>query len=250
MISSSITRGRLPRTFAVYLAHHCRDADARSPSPPAAPQADDIEKRGHNLNDYFTYSLYVNVCRSLFETHKLMFSFLLTIKIMQNKGIIDGHEWRFLLAGATSTHMTKHNPAPEWLTDKSWIEVLNMSMLPHFEGFDDHMIANIAHYRAMFDSNDTQEMALAEPWNEKLNSFQKLLFLRCLRPDKVILGTQAFVAEQVRRRQCRSPCCLVRYRQRCRDTLKLFCSAIFSQLRVLPCWPAVDAQSCRSKQPR
>jgi len=162
-----------------------------------AERAEDIGKRGHNLNEYFTYSLYVNVCRSLFEKDKLMFSFLLTIKILQNRGAIDGREWRFLLAGPTSSSARKPNPGPEWLTEKAWLEVLDMAELPAFEGFEDHFAAELPHYKAMFDSNDVQDLPLAAPWDAKLNTFQKLLFLRCLRPDKVIMGVQKFVAEQI-----------------------------------------------------
>ena len=64
-----------------------------------APPSDDIDTRIVNLNDFITYLLYTNVCRSIFELHKLMFSFLLTIKIQMGKGEIDVTEWRFLLAG-------------------------------------------------------------------------------------------------------------------------------------------------------
>lgn len=49
----------------------------------SAAQAPQIEQRIINLNDFFTYSLYINVCRSLFEMHKLMFSLMLCIKILQ-----------------------------------------------------------------------------------------------------------------------------------------------------------------------
>ena len=54
-----------------------------------SPVSPEHEVRLENINKYFTYSLYENVCRSLFEKHKLLFSFLLTIKILQARNEID-----------------------------------------------------------------------------------------------------------------------------------------------------------------
>ncbi|KAK2152282.1 hypothetical protein LSH36_335g03002 [Paralvinella palmiformis] len=54
-----------------------------------AERADNVPQRIQNINDYFTFSLYSNVCRSLFEKHKLLFAFLLTVRLQQNKGKID-----------------------------------------------------------------------------------------------------------------------------------------------------------------
>ena len=50
---------------------------------------DDLPERIVNINDYFTFSLYCNVCRSLFEKHKLLFAFLLTVRILMNDSKID-----------------------------------------------------------------------------------------------------------------------------------------------------------------
>lgn len=116
------------------------------------------------MNDYFTNSLYVNVCRSLFERHKLLLSLMLAVKTLQHAGSIDSKEWRFLLAGpstasqkrssSTGGQDTLSNPAPDWLTEKSWAELLGLSQLSAFNGFDEHVAANLEHYKAMFDSSE------------------------------------------------------------------------------------------------
>merc|ERR1712072_1499619 len=53
------------------------------------------------FNVFFTYFVYTNVCRSLFEAHKLLFSFLMTIKIMMGDARVDALEWRFCISGQT-----------------------------------------------------------------------------------------------------------------------------------------------------
>ncbi|KAF6265909.1 dynein heavy chain 2 [Scenedesmus sp. NREL 46B-D3] len=140
--------------------------------------AADVAERGELLNQHFTYSLYVNVCRSLFERHKLLFSFILTMKIMQHAGSVDAAEWRFLLAGPVSA-------ASNWLTDKSWSELLGLAQLPTYAGLAQHVMSELAHYKSIFDSN------------QPAHAFQKLLLLRCLRPDRVLAGVQDFVAVQL-----------------------------------------------------
>ena len=50
---------------------------------------EDLAERIVNINDYFTFSLYSNVCRSLFEKHKLLFSFLVCVRILMNENKIN-----------------------------------------------------------------------------------------------------------------------------------------------------------------
>eukprot|EP00854_Cymbomonas_tetramitiformis_P003900 gene3900-4861_t len=52
---------------------------------------------------------------------------------------------------------------------------------------------DIEFYKRIFDSNDAHLKPLHKPWNEKLNHFHRILFMRCLRPDKVIPATQEFI---------------------------------------------------------
>ena len=68
-----------------------------------APSPGSHEERLTSLNDYFTYSLYQNVCRCLFEKHKLLFSFILTMKVLDGYKEIDMNEWRYMLTGPQGT---------------------------------------------------------------------------------------------------------------------------------------------------
>ena len=55
------------------------------------------------------------VCRRLFEAHKLLFSFLMTIKIMMGDDRIDALEWRFCISGQTIKPLEMKNPADDWI---------------------------------------------------------------------------------------------------------------------------------------
>ncbi|KAI8926816.1 dnah1 protein [Entophlyctis helioformis] len=160
-------------------------------------KSDDIDQRVVNINEYFTFSLFTNVCRSLFEKHKLLFSFLLTIRILMNDDKIDMDEWRFLLAGGTVPDKNLPNPASDWLSVQSWNEILAMSTLTTFNNFDTDFADFAQFYMAIFDSSQPHREPLPGRWHQDLNGFQRLLVLRCLRADRVTSGIQDFVASQL-----------------------------------------------------
>jgi len=62
------------------------------------------------LNSHFTESLYDNVCRSLFEKDKLLFSLKLTVNIMFGDNRMDADELRFFLAGPSGEVNIVPNP--------------------------------------------------------------------------------------------------------------------------------------------
>lgn len=169
-------------------------------------KSSDLEVRLKNLRTHFTESLYSNVCRSLFEKDKLVFSFLLCFAILKGQNDINMEEWKFLLTGGIALDKDMPaNPDSAWLTDKSWTEICRLSNLPAFQGFAASFKEDIRQWKMIFDSTDPYEERLPGSWNSSLNSFQRLLVLRCLRPDKVTNASQRFVIEKLGRKFVEPP---------------------------------------------
>jgi len=162
-----------------------------------APPSNDLYVRLDNLNNFFTYSLYVNICRSLFERHKLLFSFLLTIKILQGDDLVDPLDWRFLISGMSMSGKPKvdlPNPDPEWITSSTWTEILTLNTLPNFVDFALHFGSRTAKWRQVFDSSAPEVAEFPAPY-DGLTGLRRLSILRCLRRDKAMDGVLNFVVE-------------------------------------------------------
>ncbi|GAA6221830.1 dynein heavy chain 1, axonemal-like [Lates japonicus] len=162
-------------------------------------RADTVEKRIANINEFFTFSLYSNVCRSLFEKHKLMFAFLLCTRIMMNENKIDMAEWRYLLSGGMPVREMP-NPAVSWLSERAWQDILGLSALNNFSKLAECFTEHLEDFKRIFDSNQPHREPIPGEWDTKLDSFQKLLILRCLRADCIVQGLQDFVSAQLGQR--------------------------------------------------
>ena len=151
-----------------------------------------LEQRLSNLNDYFTYALYKAICRSLFEKDKLLFSFLLNVRLMQGKGQVDFEEWRFLLTGGIGIDK-QYPPIPDaWISEKVWSEICRVSELNSFNGLADNFKNDLARWKQIYENFEPHKVLFPESWS-KLNEFQRLLIIRCLRPDKLIPAVRDFV---------------------------------------------------------
>eukprot|EP00117_Sycon_ciliatum_P025270 scpid3533/ scgid21010/ Dynein heavy chain 7, axonemal; Axonemal beta dynein heavy chain 7; Ciliary dynein heavy chain 7; Dynein heavy chain-like protein 2; hDHC2 len=157
-------------------------------------KSDDLMKRLAILRDHFTYSLYCNVCRSLFEKDKLLFSLLLCVNVLKGQGEVKEADWRFLLTGGVGLD-NPHTIPCQWLPPKAWDELCRLNDISGYDGLRDSMGKQNAQWKAVYDSSEPHSCTLPKPWCD-LTTFQKLLILRALRPDKVVPGIQDFVTEK------------------------------------------------------
>lgn len=61
-------------------------------------------------------------------------------------------EWRFLLSGGTHKPQELTNPAPQWISSRSWQEILTVAALPKFASFAKEFSASLEDFKHIFDS--------------------------------------------------------------------------------------------------
>jgi dynein heavy chain len=96
----------------------------------------DVSARCKSINTFHTLAVYNYTCRGLFERHKLLFSFQMGVKILQNEGRVPLDEYTFLLFGGTVLNKAEQrtNPCAAWVMEANWDNVTELEKLAAFEG--------------------------------------------------------------------------------------------------------------------
>ena len=89
------------------------------------------------------------------------------------------------MAGGIQRPKELENPCPEWVSERMWGDLLTLEALTSFDGVSADFVNHLEGYKRIFDSPEPHKQPLPEPWHSRLNSFQRIILLKCLRPDKV-----------------------------------------------------------------
>lgn len=149
-------------------------------------------------------AIYANICRGLFEKHKIIYSFLIAIEIEKLNGHVKDDEVDFLLHGAVQIDNDPSNkPAviPTNMTDKQWNQCNFLQN--RFENFKELTIdldktINISLKDKIFNVTEGSKEATVE-WSTKLNSFQKLMLISVLKPENLMMAISHYILETLGR---------------------------------------------------
>lgn len=160
-----------------------------------APARDSLQDRVLSLRDSLRMSIFTWVSRGLFERHKLIFMAQLTFNLMK-RGIIGSEDWneaQFQFLIRAPTKVTDPNPL-SWLPDAAWAAASALADIDEFGKFTSDLVEASPRFREWFNAISPEDEKLPLDWaGLDRQPFQKMLVVRCLRPDRMMSALTNFI---------------------------------------------------------
>ncbi|RLU19225.1 hypothetical protein DMN91_007782 [Ooceraea biroi] len=156
-----------------------------------------LEKRLQFLKSSFTKNLHSSVCRSLFERHKLLYSFLLCVKILIDTKQTTHEEMKYFTTSCDKeTHDAIVEAAPEWLSIDKWRQICKLSSaVPNLHDLAGDFCINGAAWKKYCNAVPFQSNLIPARWTGILTRFQKLMLVKIVRCDKIIVEITRLVKD-------------------------------------------------------
>uniref|UniRef100_A0A8C8ZZR2 Dynein axonemal heavy chain 2 n=1 Tax=Prolemur simus TaxID=1328070 RepID=A0A8C8ZZR2_PROSS len=154
-----------------------------------------LEDRIDYLNDYHTYAVYRYTCRTLFERHKLLFSFHMCAKILETSGKLNMDEYNFFLRGGVvlDREGQMDNPCTSWLADAYWDNITELDKLTNFHGLMNSFEQYPRDWHLWYTNATPEKVMLPGEWENACNEMQRMLIVRSLRQDRVAFCVTSFI---------------------------------------------------------
>ena len=171
----------------------------------SAQNSEDLEQRINNLIENLTRHIFTNVCRGLFEEHKLIFSFLISVSIRKQAKLLDDSLWNIFLRGVPQItsdkkqHSGANKPPDPSISQKFWETALWLqSNNPKFANFCRDLPGKLKPLQDFIDSLETSSVLnFPEPWKTELDEFEQLLIVYLYRPEKLMFSMSNFIKQSL-----------------------------------------------------
>lgn len=162
------------------------------------PKNDNIRVRISMINRHHTYEVFVTTSRALFEKHKPLFTFHMCVKILCGENKVNIEEYQFLLRGGQVLDKESQLPNPcEWLPAAAWDNIFELDKLPNFHGIALSFEEETMEWYRWFTSEWPEKENLPSEWQVKVDNLQRMIIVRCCRPDRLIFMINSYIEEHM-----------------------------------------------------
>ena len=169
-------------------------------------------KRIANIIEYMSYCVYSYIQRGLFDAHRLLFTFLFTMRIAIRGGPgeipglpgpdawLTAVEMDCILKGGAALDINSARKKPfNWLPDMVWLNCIAASDMPGMSDFADSIYRSEQQWKTWFDL-EAPEVAPIPDFQERASSFQRALIIRLMRQDRTLPAVASYVAAELGQR--------------------------------------------------
>ena len=164
------------------------DDDAK----PAKGEKSELKIRIDKLTEVACYTIFAYVRQALFEEHKIIFATQLCMRILAQRGQLDSVLFNFLMRGPRDMSHDNPEATREWLSDTNWGAIQSLKQIEGFESLADEIVASAKRFREWCENERPEDAPMPGEW-KKIPEFNKLLIIRCLRPDRMPEALTSFV---------------------------------------------------------
>nr|CAD7428943.1 unnamed protein product [Timema monikensis] len=153
------------------------------------------EKRLNNIINTLTVNVYEYGCTGIFEKHKLLFSFQITMKLEQSRGKVSQPELDFFIKGAITLEKTSVPCPAKWITAQGWEDIVKLStdFKETFGNLPGNISSSVGEWKKWYDLDMPESVDFPSGYTDKLATFQMLLLLRCFRVDRVYRAISNYI---------------------------------------------------------
>jgi len=159
-----------------------------------------LEKRLQFLKTSFTKNLHSSICRSLFEKDRLLYSFLLSVKILIDNKQTTHEEVKYFSASLDEeNHDAILESAPEWLSVEKWRQICKLSSVAsNLRELANDFSANSAAWERYCNTIPFQSNLIPTRWTDILTRFQRLILVKIIRCDKIIVEMMRLIEDTMK----------------------------------------------------
>ncbi len=168
--------------------------EEKGPGKPSTKVELNLKARLVDLISSITYQVF-NFCRrGLFDKHKLLFTTSVVIKVLVRTKLLDPDEVTFIMLGKRSvTPPPMHIDMQAWCSETAWAGAHALQDMKVFEKLCSEMEGEMTKWQAWMVDERPEDRPLPGDY-EKATTFQKLLLLRQLRPDRLTGAIRTWIA--------------------------------------------------------
>lgn len=183
-----------------------------------APASSELARRLENLETHLTFVVYRNICRGLFEAHKLLFSLIICLRVQVMNEELSQHDIHLLNASAVDLDKTNSatnqdsqrrsntfggeprqggNEDGSDKLDAADVLIALGQLCPVFSDLLESYRREPGAWRRWIASLNPFTASLPDGWDERLPRFYRLVLIRWLREEALVDSMTLYIAQSL-----------------------------------------------------